>query len=114
MSKRNFAFVLAFLAASIYGVSFTVAKDVMPLHIKPYGFILLRVGGATLLFWLISLTIPKEKIEPNDFIRFFMAALFGVAINMLTFFKGLSLTTPINGAVIMVTSPQLMFIHQRT
>jgi len=108
--NRNFAFVLAFLAALIYGVSFTVAKDVMPLYIKPYGFILLRVAGATLLFWIISFTIPKEKIAPNDFIRFFLAALFGVTINMLAFFKGLSLTTPINGSVIMVTSPILVLI----
>jgi len=108
--NRNFAFVLAFLASLIYGVSFTVAKDVMPLYIKPYGFILLRVSGATLLFWLISFTIPKEKIERNDYIRFFMAAFFGVALNMLTFFKGLSLTTPINGSVIMVTSPILVLI----
>lgn len=110
MKNRNFAFVLAFIAALIYGVSFTIAKDVMPLYIKPYGFILLRVAGATILFWLISLSIPKEKIERNDFIRIFMAALFGVAINMLAFFKGLSLTTPINGAVIMVTSPILVLI----
>lgn len=110
MRNRNFAFVLAFLAALIYGVSFTVAKDVMPLYIKPYGFILLRVAGATLLFWLISFSIPKEKIEPNDYIRFFLAAFFGVALNMLTFFKGLSLTTPINGSVIMVTSPILVLI----
>lgn len=110
MRNRNFAFVLAFLASLIYGVSFTVAKDVMPLYIKPYGFILLRVSGATLLFWLISFTIPKEKIERNDYIRFFMAAFFGVALNMLTFFKGLSLTTPINGSVIMVTSPILVLI----
>ncbi len=110
MNKRNIAFLLAFTASLIYGVSFTVAKDVMPLHIKPYGFILLRVGGATLLFWLISLTIPKEKIALNDFFRVFLAALFGVAVNMLTFFKGLSLTTPINGAVIMVTSPILVLL----
>jgi drug/metabolite transporter (DMT)-like permease len=110
VNKRNISFLLAFLAALIYGVSFTVAKDVMPLYIKPYGFIVLRVSGATLLFWLISTTIPKEKIEQKDFIRIFMAALFGVALNMLTFFKGLSLTTPINGAVIMVTSPILVLI----
>lgn len=110
MSKRNLSFILAFLAALIYGVSFTVAKEVMPLYIKPYGFIVLRVAGATLLFWLISLTIPNEKIERNDFIRIFMAALFGVAINMLAFFKGLSLTTPINGSVIMTISPVLVLI----
>ena len=110
MNKRILAFVLAFSASLIYGVSFTIAKDVMPLYIKPYGFILLRVVGATLLFWLISLSVPKEKITANDFVRIFFAALFGVVINMLFFFKGLSLTTPINGSVIMTTTPILVLL----
>lgn len=110
MNKRNLAFLLAFTASLIYGVSFTIAKDVMPLYIKPYAFIVFRVGGATLLFWTISLKISIEKISRNDFFRIFLAALFGVALNMLTFFKGLSLTTPINGAVIMVSTPILVLV----
>jgi len=110
MNKRIFAFILAFIASAIYGVSFTIAKDVMPLYIKPFGFIVLRVSGAVFLFWLISLSIPKEKIVYNDFIRIFFMAFFGVALNMLTFFKGLSLTTPINGSVIMTTTPIIVLI----
>ncbi len=110
MGKRNLSFLLAFIASLIYGVSFSVAKDVMPLYIKPYGFILFRVGGATLLFWLIGFSIPKEKIIHKDFIRIFLAAFFGIALNMLTFFKGLSLTTPINASVIMVTSPIIVLL----
>lgn len=110
MNKRVVAFILAFIASTIYGVSFTIAKDVMPLHIKPYGFIVMRVSGAVILFWLISLLIPKERIAYNDFIRIFFMAFFGVALNMLTFFKGLSLTTPINGAVIMTTTPIIVLI----
>jgi drug/metabolite transporter (DMT)-like permease len=110
MNKRVLAFILAFIASTIYGVSFTIAKDVMPLYIKPFGFIVLRVSGAMLLFWLISVMVPKEKIAPNDFIRIFFMAFFGVALNMLTFFKGLSLTTPINGSVIMTTTPIIVLI----
>ncbi|MCK5637691.1 MAG: EamA family transporter [Flavobacteriaceae bacterium] len=105
MNSRNFAFLLAFLAALIYGISFTVAKSVMPLYIKPYGFILLRVLGATALFWIAGTFVKKEKIAINDFSRIFLAAIFGTALNMLTFFKGLSMTSPISASVIMVTSP---------
>ncbi|MEN8125756.1 MAG: DMT family transporter [Bacteroidota bacterium] len=105
MNSRSIAFLLAFLAALIYGVSFTIAKDVMPQYIKPYGFILLRVLGATLLFWIAGFFIKKEKIAFQDFMRIFLASIFGIALNMLAFFKGLSMTTPINASVIMVTSP---------
>lgn len=110
MQSRKLALILASITALIYGVSFTIAKDVMPLYIKPYGFILLRVFGATILFWISSFALKKETILKSDFIRILIAAVFGVVLNMLTFFKGLSLTTPISGAVIMVTTPILVLI----
>jgi drug/metabolite transporter (DMT)-like permease len=108
MSKRNLALIGATIVSIIYGVTFTIAKDVMPLYIDSYGFILLRVGGSVILFWLVWLFMPKEKIALNDFPRIIAAAFFGVAFNMLTFFKGLSLTSPISAAVIMVSTPMIV------
>lgn len=110
MSKRSWALLAATLVSIIYGVTFTIAKDAMPEFIEPFGFIVLRVGGSTILFWLITFWTPKEKIDLNDFPRIIAAALFGVALNMLTFFKGLSYTSPIMGAVLMVTTPMLVMI----
>ncbi|HWR93726.1 MAG TPA: DMT family transporter [Flavobacterium sp.] len=110
MSKRTWALLAATIVSIIYGVSFTIAKDVMPQYVKPYGFILIRVFGATILFWIISFFGPKERIQLKDFPRIVAAAFFGVALNMLTFFKGLSYTSPISGAVIMVTTPIIVLI----
>lgn len=110
MSKRNLALVAATLVSIIYGVTFTIAKDVMPRYIHPFGFILMRVVGSTVLFWLVSFLGPKEKIALNDFPRIAAAAFFGVALNMLTFFKGLSFTTPISAAVIMVSTPIIVLV----
>ena len=110
-SKKNFAFIAAFLVQLFYGVTFTFANDVIDGgYIKPYGFILLRLLGATALFWIFSFLAPKEKISPKDFLIFIVAAFFGVALNMLTFFKGLSYTTPIHASVIMVVVPILVLI----
>ena len=108
MSKRNVALFGATIVSVIYGVTFTIAKDVMPEYIDAYGFILLRVSGAMVLFWLSWLFMPKEKIALKDFPRIIAAAFFGVAFNMLTFFKGLSLTSPISASVIMVTTPMIV------
>jgi drug/metabolite transporter (DMT)-like permease len=110
MSKRTWALIAATLVSIIYGVTFTIAKDVMPKYVQPFGFITMRVGGSVLLFWLISFFGPKEKIAREDFPRIIAAALFGVALNMLTFFKGLSYTSPIMGAVLMVTTPMIVLI----
>lgn len=110
MSKRYLALIAATLVSIIYGVTFTIAKDVMPEYILPYGFISLRVGGSVLLFWLVWLFVPKQKVALADFPRIIAAAFFGVAFNMLTFFKGLSLTTPISAAVLMVSTPIIVLI----
>jgi len=111
MSKKSFAFVAAFLVQVFYGVTFTFAADVIKGgYIKPFGFILLRVAGAAVLFWIFSLFAPKEKIDRKDFIMFFFASIFGIALNMLTFFKGLEYTTPIHASVIMVVVPIIVLI----
>ncbi|MCZ8329973.1 MAG: EamA family transporter [Flavobacterium sp.] len=110
MSKRNWALLAATLVSIIYGVTFTIAKDVMPKYVEPFGFILMRVGGSMLLFWIITPFFTTEKIEKQDFPRIIAAAFFGVALNMLTFFKGLSYTSPIMGAVLMVTTPMIVLV----
>lgn len=110
MSKRTWALIAATLVSIIYGVTFTIAKDVMPKYVAPFGFISMRVGGSVLLFWLVSFFGPKETIDKEDYPRIVAAAFFGVAFNMLTFFKGLSYTSPIMGAVLMVTTPMIVLI----
>ncbi|WP_291098386.1 MULTISPECIES: DMT family transporter [unclassified Flavobacterium] len=116
MSKRNFALIGATIVSLIYGVTFTIAKDVMPKYIDAYGFILLRAGGSMILFWLVWVftrlpnAVRNEKIKREDFPRIIAAAFFGVALNMLTFFKGLSLTSPISASVIMVTTPIIVLV----
>ena len=110
MNKRALALLAATGAATIYGVNHTIAKGLMPSVIQPYGFILLRVSGAALIFWLLSFFYPSEKIEPRDWLRLIACAFFGMVLNMLMFFKGLSLSTPINSSVVITVAPVLLLI----
>ena len=110
MSKRHLALLAAFGASFIYGVNHTLAKDLMPTYIKPFGFIMLRVLGAAILFWITSLFFPKEKIDRKDWGRIILCALFGMTINMLMFFKGLALSTPINSSVVITLSPVILLV----
>jgi drug/metabolite transporter (DMT)-like permease len=82
----------------------------MPVYIQPFGFILLRVTGAAILFWLISPLGPKEKIATSDWPRLLGCAVLGMCINMLFFFKGLNLTTPINSSVITTITPIIVLV----
>ena len=110
MNKRYLALIAAFLATSIYGINHTLAKEVMPVYIGSSGFIMLRLLGASLIFWLIGLFTPNEKIEKKDFLKILLAAILGMCINMLAFFRGLELSTPINSGIIITLSPVLVLI----
>ena len=110
MNQRTIALIAVSIATLIYGVTFTIAKEVMPIYIQPYAFILLRVSSGTLVFWTAGLFVTRQKIEKEDYKKIMIASFFGIALNMLSFFKGLSLTSPISASVMMVTSPIMVLI----
>ncbi|OWY20384.1 EamA/RhaT family transporter [Sphingobacteriales bacterium UPWRP_1] len=103
----------------IYGASYVVAKEVTPLYIQPFGLILIRVSMASLLYLLFYLWVwqfsPghsrfRNGIQKQDVGRLVLCGLFGVAVNQLLFFKGLSMTSPISASLIMITTPILVLL----
>ncbi len=111
MNKRLLAHLAIFGANLIYGINYSVAKDLMPDFLTPFAFIFCRVLGALILFFLFDLiSRNKEKVERRDLLRLAICGLFGVASNQLMFFYGLNLTSPINAAIIMTSNPILVMI----
>ena len=107
MSPRTKALLALFIVNLIYGVNYVVAKGLMPEVIGPSGFILLRVVGATVLFWGLRLFI-RERVQWSDAMRLVLCAVFGVALNQLMFFHGLMRTTPVHASLMMVATPVLV------
>lgn len=110
MKNTTLGFLAALGATVIYGLNHTIAKNVMPVYISPFGFILLRVLGAAILFWIASIFVKHERIERKDWPRLIACSFLGMVINMLAFFKGLELSTPVNSSVIITISPIIVFI----
>ncbi len=109
MSKKVWAHLALFTVNLLYGVNYVVAKGLMPNTIKPNGFILLRVSGAVILFWLFLLN-KLEKIDKKDYLTLALCGLFGVGVNQLFFFNGLMRTSPLNSSIIMTTTPIIVFV----
>tara|TARA_Y100001968_G_C19443746_1_gene764089 strand:- start:3228 stop:4106 length:879 start_codon:yes stop_codon:yes gene_type:complete len=121
MNKVIFSHIALFIANMIYALNYIFAKDVMPAYVDPQAFILIRVFGAAIIFFIIHACCIKEKITHKDLLYIALCALFGIVINMLCFFEGLSITNPINASLIMITTPLivyaiscLVFIQERT
>lgn len=103
---------LALLGANLfYGAGYTVAKAVMPRLIEPLGFIFIRVSAVTALFWLSSWHSGQSKpFELKEWRTLALSAFFGVALNQMLFFLGLSKTYPIHASLIMMTTPLLITV----
>lgn len=110
MSSLLRAHLALFIVNLIYGANYLIAKGLMPDLIEPSGFIMLRVVGATALFWMMRTLFKHQPIAPADFLRLALCGLFGVAGNQLFFFNGLNLTSPINAAIIMTANPILVLV----
>ena len=109
MSPILRAHIALFVVNLIYGANYIIAKGVMPDYVDPSGFILMRVTGAVLLFWIVKSFI-KEKVARKDLGRLVLCGLFGVCLNQLLFFEGLNLTSPINASIIMTFNPIMVLI----
>ncbi len=108
---KNLKAHLALLSANlIYGANYTIAKIALPEFVKPLGFILMRVTFAMLIFAFIQFTFIKEKVENKDILLLFFCAVFGIAVNQMMFFQGLSRTTEINASILMITTPILVIV----
>lgn len=111
MKITNLKAHLALLFVNVlYGASHVLAKGVMPEYLSPTVFILFRVLGATLLFWLVLLFTKYEKINRKDVPLLIACGLFGVTVNQLFFFHGLNLSSSVNSGIIMAMNPIMVVI----
>ncbi len=69
-----------------------------------------RMAGAAVLFWIASLFAGREKVPLRDVGMIFVASLFCILINQTSFIVGLSLTSPIDAAVVTTLTPMLTMV----
>jgi drug/metabolite transporter (DMT)-like permease len=82
----------------------------MPAFILPQAFIFIRVTITTLMFFIVGFFWGNEKVALKDYPLLIACSLVGVVINQEMFFAGLNITTPINGALIMIMTPILVMV----
>lgn len=105
------AHLALFFVNALYGANHILAKGVMPRYLSPNVFILFRVAGAALLFWILKMFFKrKETVAKKDLRLIGLCALFGVTINQLFFFHGLNLSSSINSGIYMAINPIVVVV----
>jgi len=111
MNEKNYKPHLAILTANIiFGINTPISKNVLQEYLNPYSLTFFRMAGACMVFWIVSLFLKKEKIKIKDLFFILLASMFGIFINQFSFIQGLSLTTPVNAAIIITSTPIMTMI----
>lgn len=111
MMKPYMGHIAMFLANVIWGLNAPFAKIAQSTsQISSSTLITFQVVGATLLFWLLSIFSPKEKISFNDGVKLFLASLLGITLNQACFIFGVHLTSPIDASVVCTSLPIVTLI----
>ncbi|MBO4935879.1 MAG: EamA family transporter [Alistipes sp.] len=104
--------IACFTAYLIFGLNIIVCKDLTSSDtISPLALFTLRSLGAGLLFWFISLFMPKERVERRDLPKIFAASVLGFFLAQITFLMAISQITPMDCSIVASLSPlYTMFI----
>ncbi len=99
------------LAALIWGMMTPLTKLVVAEGgVSAVSVASFRLLGAAILFWIASLFMPKEKVDKEDRIKLYLAAICGVIFNQMTFTVGVGYTSPADAAIITTTTPILTML----
>jgi drug/metabolite transporter (DMT)-like permease len=93
-------------AYTIFGFNIIFCKDIANSHaINPAVLFSIRAIGASALFWLISLFLPKEKVALKDMPQIALASALGLFIPQFTFLEATTMTSSIDLSVLGTLPP---------
>lgn len=110
MSNTLKGHIALFISQVIYALNYPLAKDLLSGFIGPFAIVFCRIFGAGILFWIFSIFVKTHPVDKKDMKRMALLAVFGVGINQVFFIYGLSLTTSINSAIIMISNPIIVLV----
>lgn len=109
MKPATKAHIAVLLTNLFFAINLSMVKYISPSMVGTYGVNLFRTGISLLLFWILwSFSKRPAFIERKDIGRFLLCALTGVAINQMLFVKGLTQTSTIHAALLMLCTPLLI------
>ena len=109
-SEDNLAPHVALMAVQLFFGSAAVLGKVALQTFPPLAIVGFRVFGGALAFYILQRVRGSLELEKRaHYFYFALFSLFGVILNQLLFFKGLSLTTATNTSLLAVMIPVFAF-----
>lgn len=93
------------LANVIFGLGVPVTKLLLDQWVSPMGYMLTRCLGAAVIFWIISLFMPKEPVQHKDLLIIMLGGLLGFVVSQTLTAWALVYTTPVYFSLIATLTP---------
>lgn len=89
----------------IFGLGVPVTKLLLDHWVTPMGYMASRSLFAAIIFWVISLFMPKEKVARKDLVVILLGGLLGFVVSQTFTAECLKYTTPVYYSIIATLCP---------
>lgn len=111
MKKNSFAGHSAIIIANtLFGLGVPVSKLLLDKWVTPMGYMASRSFFAALIFWVIAMFMPKEKVERRDLIIILLGGVMGFVISQTLTAWALVYTTPTYYSVVAALVPVIVML----
>ncbi len=106
MNEKQKAIAAVLLGNFFFGTSVIAVKHISPSLIAPIALTAIRIAVTTFLFWSMFAIKPvRIGIIQKDYLRLLLCAIAGITMNQTFAIRGMSLTSPIHAALLILTTP---------
>lgn len=98
------------LAAIFWGVNISVTKNLIPGWLGAEQLSAVRILGGCALFWIASLFVKTQKIQPGDWKKLILGGLVGIGGFLYLFILSLRYANPIDVSIIMTLPPAFVIL----
>ena len=99
--------IALFIATLLFAINYWISKDLVG-SLNVIQLVSFRTIGAAIIFSIIFLIRPKQKVLLKDKLHLAIAGFFGIALNQILFFGGLQYTSAVDTATIHVSNPVIV------
>lgn len=111
LSSKQQGHLIMLVVMTVFGLNIPINKYLYAEgFITPYGMTVSRMTFAAIAFWLVSLMMPKEKVEKKDLLILLIGGICGMLLNQGLFAYGLQQTSPVDASIITTSSPLFAMI----
>lgn len=103
--------LIMLVVITVFALNIPISKYMLTSgYISPMGITLTRMSFAAIAFWLVSLFMPREKVEKKDMLILLAGGMCGMLLNQGFFAFGLGRTSSVDASIIATNTPLFTMI----